>query len=244
MFRSLLVPLDGTPETERSVPVASCLARSVGSEVTLVRVFPAAAEAHTSKLAFPYLQRIARQLPPTGARVGMQVRTGSTADSVLSGVELTSADLLVIATSLCELKQIVLRTRVPVVLVPKHHHIASWTTRVLAPVDSSGGETLAFRAATELAHRTRAELLLLRVIVRTDPRPNERRREFQDVCVASSAAGGDFCDAILEASARLDPDIVVMGISEFVQRIPLSSVDAAAVPMLLIPDAPASRHLF
>jgi hypothetical protein len=60
--------------------------------------------------------------------------------------------------------------------------------------------------------------------------------------VAPSAAGGDFCNAIVEASARLDPDIMVMGISEFVQRVPLSSVDAAAVPMLLIPDAPASRH--
>jgi hypothetical protein len=54
------------------------------------------------------------------------------------------------------------------------------------------------------------------------------------------ATGGDFGDALVEASQRLDPDIMVMGIRDFVERLPLSCVDAAAVPMLLIPDAPRS----
>lgn len=241
MFRRLLIPLDGTPETERGVAVASCLARSVGSEVTLVRVFPAAPEAHTSKRAFPYLQRIARQLPSTGARVGMQVRTGPTADSVLSGVDLASADLLVIATSLQELSQIVFRTRIPVVLVPKHIHSATWIRRVLVAVSRSVGESLPFRAAAELAHWTGAELIVLRLNVRTDRRLNEGPPEFEQACAVDSAgAGGEFCEAILEASAQLDPDIMVMGISDFVKRVPLSSIDAAAVSVLLIPDAPAS----
>jgi nucleotide-binding universal stress UspA family protein len=241
IFRSLFVPLDGTPEAERGVMVASWLARSVESDITLVHVLPAAPEPLASKSAFLYLARIAHQLPLSGARVGMQVRTGSIADGVLSGVELASADLLVIATSLRDVHQIVFRTRIPVVLVPKHTRSVTWFRRVLVPVSGSMGERVAFRVAAELAHRTGAQLVVLRVIASTRRHPKQRARKFEDACVAHSApTRGDLSDAIVEASQQLDPDIVVLGIREFIERVALSSVDAAAVPLLLIPDTPAS----
>ena len=100
MVRKLLVPLDGTPRVERGVAVASCLAGSLRPEIWLVDAMPAPLDVGKTKSAFLYLERIARHLALTAMSVGMQVRTGSSADRVLSGIALVSADLLILATSL------------------------------------------------------------------------------------------------------------------------------------------------
>ena len=38
MFRTIVVPLDGTAESNAALPVARTLARATGSSVTLLRV--------------------------------------------------------------------------------------------------------------------------------------------------------------------------------------------------------------
>jgi nucleotide-binding universal stress UspA family protein len=88
MFRKVLVPLDGSHEAQRALPVAACIARSLRSEIRVADVLPSGADEDTIKCAFIYLNRIAPQVALTGVRVGTQVRTGSTADGVLSVVEL------------------------------------------------------------------------------------------------------------------------------------------------------------
>ena len=40
MFGRILVPLDGTPESNAAVPVACALARATGGSITLLRVLP------------------------------------------------------------------------------------------------------------------------------------------------------------------------------------------------------------
>jgi nucleotide-binding universal stress UspA family protein len=243
MFRRLLVPLDGTLESERAVAFASGLARPLGSAISLLEVLPTPPEAVATKSAFVYLQHIARQLASVSPRIDTQVRTGSTADGVLSCVELISADLLVVATSLREVELIVSRTRLPVVVVPKQAHGVTSIKRVLVPVDDLVGVSLALTVAAELACQTGAELDLLRVAARAQLHVNRPIRDIEN-----DPSGGrprpfseDLCEAIIEASRQLDPDVMVMDTSEFLKQLPLSLVDAAAVPVLLIPQ---SGHRF
>src|SRR4051794_37457015 len=112
MFRRVLVPLDGTLESERAVAFASGLARSLRSAITLLDVLPAPPDGTATKTAFLYLERIVRGLALVNPRIDTQVRTGSTADGVLSCIELISADLLVLTTALRDVEQIVFRARI------------------------------------------------------------------------------------------------------------------------------------
>src|SRR5689334_15722958 len=91
MFQRLLVPLDGTVESERAIAFASGLARALGSEIRLLEVLPSPPDTVATKGAFVYLQRIAGELASVCPRIDTQVRTGSIADGVLSCVELISA---------------------------------------------------------------------------------------------------------------------------------------------------------
>jgi nucleotide-binding universal stress UspA family protein len=61
MFRRLLVRLDGTPDSELAIPLASYIARSLRSEIRLVDVPPSPPEENATRRAFRYLDRIARQ---------------------------------------------------------------------------------------------------------------------------------------------------------------------------------------
>jgi nucleotide-binding universal stress UspA family protein len=164
-----------------------------------------------------YLQRVGRELASASPRIDMQVRTGSTADGVLSCVELLSADLLVLATSLRDLEQIVARSRIPMVLVPRHIHAGTSLERVLVPLDSSVAGELALGMAAELAAQTEAELVVLRVAATS----------------RAHVLGDDLCEAITEAARQLDADMIVMDAGAFLSRLSLSFVDAAAIPVLL-----------
>jgi len=165
MFQKLLLPLDGTREAERAVPITRSVANALGAEVRLVDVLPSVnVNRDTIKCAFAYLDRIARHLAQTGVRVGTQVRTGCIADGVLSAVELVSADVLVLATSFDDVCAIAERARVPVLLVPPHAQSKSKIDRLLVPIDDSVGASVSLGVASELAQLTDADLVLLRVV--------------------------------------------------------------------------------
>jgi nucleotide-binding universal stress UspA family protein len=239
LFRRVLVPLDCARDAEYAVTVASSIASSLGAEIRLVAVLPSAdLKPTTIKSAFSYLDRVARQLAATGVRVGTQVRTGPIADGVLDEIELVAADLLVLATSFNDAFAIAERTRVPVVLVPLHAESGSKIKRVLVPMDDSFAASLALGVASELAHRTDAKLVLLRVVT-SSPELSEasgafseyvnpdwnaealagaqrhvdglaRQLEKDEVDAAPAAAVGHPPEAIAEASIALSADLVVM----------------------------------
>jgi nucleotide-binding universal stress UspA family protein len=238
LFRRLLVPLDRARDAECAVAVASSIASSLGAEIRLVAVLPSAEPKVTIKSAFSHLDRVARRVAATGVRVGTQVRTGLIAEGVLDEIELVAADLLVVATSLKDAFAIAERARVPVVLVPPHTESGSRINRVLVPVDDSFAATLALGVASELAHRTDAKLVLLRVVT-SSPEESEasgafsqyvnpdwhaealagaqrhvdglaRQLEKDEVDAAAAAAVGDLPGAIAEASIALNADMVVM----------------------------------
>jgi nucleotide-binding universal stress UspA family protein len=114
MFRTILVPLDGTPFAEQALPWALCLARPGGATLDLVRghvlyaltqpaaawaPFDPVAEADCKQEERAYLDTVARRL--TGAAPVSVRRTlmdGLETDGVLKRVEDGRADLVVMAT--------------------------------------------------------------------------------------------------------------------------------------------------
>lgn len=60
MYRSILVPLDGSPFAERAIAVALTMAEASGAKVTLVRAWDPANNRYSSELTPPFLEAGAR----------------------------------------------------------------------------------------------------------------------------------------------------------------------------------------
>jgi nucleotide-binding universal stress UspA family protein len=164
LFRRLLVPLDGSAEAESALAITRNIATALGSQVWLLRTLPGGDVARDEISAgCAYLDRFAQQLAGAGIRVGTQVRTGPAADAILSGADLLSADLLVVAATCDAAPDILTRSRVPVVLVRPDAPDTGKLERLLVPMDDSVGAAMALGVAAELAQHNSAELVLLRV---------------------------------------------------------------------------------
>ncbi len=116
--RSILVPLDGSPTHEASLPFARGLASAYGALVHLVRVVPRAGqvggEARAARRLLPlttevlleveveaareYLAGIAARLRAEGVEADFHVLRGDPPAELVGALERTSADLAVVAT--------------------------------------------------------------------------------------------------------------------------------------------------
>jgi nucleotide-binding universal stress UspA family protein len=169
MFWKLLVALDGTPEAAAALPPARALATVSGGSITLLRVTPDAAQVPEIR---SYLTRVARELESAGVRVETVARVGDAAQEIAAQVADCRADLVVLAprrppdaaglTTITE--RVLAQVRVPTLLVrPGGHRVTRFRT-LLVPVDGTPGGALALAAASFLARRTDARLVLLQVI--------------------------------------------------------------------------------
>ncbi len=114
MFRSIMVPLDGSPFAEQALPYAVAVARRAGATLDLMRVHVIYAMQPTASSWLPYqaelehesrcheaeyLSAVAECLEP---HAGVQVRTGLAeglgADGILAHARDTRADLIVMTT--------------------------------------------------------------------------------------------------------------------------------------------------
>jgi nucleotide-binding universal stress UspA family protein len=164
VFRTLLVPLDGTADGESALSIASSIATALGAKIWLLRVLPGNDITRDDvNSGCAYLDRLARRLAEAGVSAGTQVRTGPVADGVMAARELLAADLVLVAASCDAARDILSRSRVPVVLVQSDVPATSKLERLLVPVDGSVGAALALGTAAELAQRSNAKLVLLSV---------------------------------------------------------------------------------
>jgi nucleotide-binding universal stress UspA family protein len=115
MFRHLLVTLDGSPRAEAVVPHAIDVARSMGAEITLLRVVdPIATEwgergamgktTRESLLAQAfvdqaqaYLDRVAARVASQGVRVHTSVKQGQAGKAVVQAARDCKADAIAMA---------------------------------------------------------------------------------------------------------------------------------------------------
>jgi nucleotide-binding universal stress UspA family protein len=188
MFKSLLVPLDGSRLAEAALPSALYLAGKLQASVTLLHVVEREApdaihgERHLTdaEQARAYLDEVAQRVFPATMTVERHVHNeavSSVAGSLAAHQEELAPDLIVMCThghgSLHDVfmgniaQQVMARGSTPVLLVrPDEKGQAApfpWR-RFLVPLDGAADHEQVLPAVTELARACQAEVRLLRVV--------------------------------------------------------------------------------
>jgi nucleotide-binding universal stress UspA family protein len=183
MFSRILVPLDGSPESNAALPLARTVAAATSASITLLRVLPSSAPPpdgteHTE--AQDSINRIARELAGSGVQVEAAVRYGDPAKEILQQSRAPGgADLILMRTHgrvgleravLGSVAQVVLKSSsVPVLLFRVGGRRISHIRTLLVPVDGSPGGALGLGVATGLARTSGAALKLLEVAIPVPP---------------------------------------------------------------------------
>lgn len=94
--RRVVVPLDGSANAERALPLALTLAATLACPIHLTTVIEEAAAKTARRRADGYLERHAEQLASRGVQATTERRSGSAAEELLAAV--APGDLLVITT--------------------------------------------------------------------------------------------------------------------------------------------------
>ena len=178
MFKNLLVPLDGTPQSNVALPFARVLAHTCRSRLVLVRVLDPAVLSPHERLEQPaivleQLKRIADELHSSGIEVDARVSTGEVVSEVLHVMEVEHTDALVVATHAPPVERLldnsttdrlIAHCGLPVFVVRRGGRRVRGVRTLLAPVDGSPGAAQALGEAVGLARRTGAAVVLVRVI--------------------------------------------------------------------------------
>jgi len=181
MLKTVLIALDGTPESADVLPVASALAGAVGARLRLLRIVPERAPHGTNAPdalteASSYLERIAASLQKdAGLTVDSVVRQGEPAAQIVEEILAAGVDLVAMAThGRSGLQRAMLgsvaegtleHSPVPVLMQRRGGKHVSAIRTLLVPVDGSPGGALALGSAVVLARATRARIVLLQVVV-------------------------------------------------------------------------------
>ncbi len=176
MLSHILVPLDGTPQSAVTLPLARTVARATGAEIELVRVVPAhPGNEALAVAAREYLDRIVGELGVDGVRVATSVLIGHPASEILAEAGRHRADAIVMATRgrtglqraiLGSVSERVLHaSAAPVLLVRPGGHRVTRVQTLLVPVDGTPGSALAISVARRWALETHARVVLAQVVV-------------------------------------------------------------------------------
>jgi len=203
MYRSLMVPLDGSPFAEHALPFAASIARRAGATLHIVQAHvPVASPYSGSELAADinldatireqeaaYLDGVVKRLTESvPIPVSRALVDGLVADALHEQALTTAADLVVIAThgrgpfsrfwlgSVAD--ALVRRLPMPVQLVRPREEAPDLgaevpVRRILIPLDGSDLAEQILRPATELGSLTQAEYTLLRVVEPFLPPPHQ-----------------------------------------------------------------------
>lgn len=174
MFRSILVPLDGSADSAAALPVARTLASATGSVVQLLRVVPTDSETEINQAA-TYLALIGQDLQEASLSIDSTVEQGDPSTEILKFARARDVDLIVMAThahgsrSILALtsvaRQVLTESPAPVLMVRPDGRGMQRIQKLLVPVDGSPGGSLALAAAAWLSRRTGASIVLLDVVV-------------------------------------------------------------------------------
>jgi nucleotide-binding universal stress UspA family protein len=172
--RTILVPLDGSAESNAALPLAHTLARATDSSIKLLRVLPGR-DQESSRWAAANLQHIAAELAGSGIEVSTEVRRGHPAEEILKELRADPPGMTVMRTHgragveraiIGSVTQEVLKhSQIPLVLMRPGQRRPSGIRKLLVPVDGSPGGAVALSIAVGLAHATGASISLLEVAV-------------------------------------------------------------------------------
>ncbi|HET7767985.1 MAG TPA: universal stress protein [Chloroflexota bacterium] len=147
MYRTIVVPLDGSPFAERALPYATSLARVSGARLVLVTApddepidipDPHTGSYKTVDLAGRYLERVLMHLADRGVETSTEVSYLRPADAILRCAQDRGAGLIIMAThGRSGVRRLVFgsvadavlrRAETPVVMVPPHDTLA-WSSQ-------------------------------------------------------------------------------------------------------------------
>ncbi len=157
MIKHILVPLDGTPQSNSALPLTRTLARATGASVTLLRVrLPG-----EDRQQLAALQRVEAELSSSDIQVNSVVRDGDPVDQIIDQVRADSTDLVVMRThgrsgigravlgSVTE--RVVAEGGAPVILLRAGGRRINQLRSILVPLDGSPGSLVALGLAIPLA---------------------------------------------------------------------------------------------
>lgn len=188
MFKSILVPLDGSKLAETAFPAAISLAQTLGAPITLLHIIEkdAPREVHSehhltqASEAVTYLKNIAQDPTVKDVTVETHVHTAETEDVAASIIQHASEEFKPDLIVMCShgsggfrdllfgsiAQQVVAGGKTPLLLLqPKSNNAQSFAIRrILVPLDSESVHDESLHYARELATAYKAELYLLTVI--------------------------------------------------------------------------------
>lgn len=139
----ILLPLDGSPESEAAVEVSGRFARALSAEIALFTVVEHAAALHP---ASQYLERVAGALQRDGLPVSYGVHVGAAAEEILAEARREAVDWISMSThgrtGLSRLltgsvtEEVLRKSPVPVLALRPHAVPREWR-RVVVPLDGS-----------------------------------------------------------------------------------------------------------
>jgi nucleotide-binding universal stress UspA family protein len=184
MFKTILVPLDGSAESNAALPAARTIAQAFDAPVKLLRVL-APEDRDISTEATQNVQRIADELTGSRIHVDAVIRYGDAAAEILKESRSNPPSLIVMRTHgrvgleravLGSVTQQVLKdSSVPLLLLRPGGRRLTALHKLVVPVDGSPGGALALGTAVGLAQTTGASIKLLEVAV---PMPIETAYDY------------------------------------------------------------------
>ncbi|MFN8512645.1 MAG: universal stress protein [Thermomicrobiales bacterium] len=184
-YRTLLVPLDGSPLAECALPFARRLAALSGARLVLVRTVAAGESGAARDAALTYLEAHADVLRETGVRVDALVPVGAAVEAIAATVAAERIDLIVMTTSGRFLlghgasglfAGLLARVAAPILLVRAWHDVAALETtterggaRIVVPLDGSAVAEQALDSARSFAALLGGELVLVRAVPAAQP---------------------------------------------------------------------------
>ncbi|HLZ09910.1 MAG TPA: universal stress protein, partial [Chloroflexota bacterium] len=182
MYQTILIPVDGSPLSERALPYARVIAKTNKSRLILLRVIAGSptddtfGEIDCRPTIETYLHNLAASLDDSTS-IETTVVVGDAAQAILSEAARTGTDLIVMSThgrsgigrwiygSVAD--AVMRQTTVPILLIPATCSRV-WTPgepgRILVPLDGSQLGEAVLGPASDLAQAMSAELVLLRVV--------------------------------------------------------------------------------
>jgi nucleotide-binding universal stress UspA family protein len=186
MFSRMLVPLDGTPESNVALLPARAMAQLTGASIVLLHVLDRAwpelpgnedeleAQARLEE-THAELERVAEELRASGLTVESVPTRGHAADAILQHIRVERADLVIMRThgragleraALGSVTERVLKnSNIPVLLLRSGGRRVTTIRRLLVPVDGSPGGAVALATAVGLARTAAAQVHLLQDVV-------------------------------------------------------------------------------
>lgn len=239
--RTILIPLDGSLRATAAWPVATALAKLVEATSHIIHVTtePLTPEGllHRIKLSPEQISgSIVEQLQGRPAEVIVrQAKDRSSLFIVMCTSAETEPPCEGLGNVVCEVLQ---TASCPVVLVDPARHRGPWKLqRLLFPCDGSPTSKTAVGAAADMAHRARAELVVLHVAAIQAKEPgslaapryvDQPQHEWpvwvteflariralghppEDVPIRLVVGAGDIGQTIIETGSRLESDLIVL----------------------------------